>query len=251
MKTFSSVLLAAAVLGAGLGVNGLTSGDPKGSSSPAECLEDFNAARKRAGLKPFTAEQSLDKKMPTSDDGYINSMCQKITGEETRVVVKSTERTGTYAFAPATDSEDGCSAAVSFWKEVHTNFQEPPPVYNQSEEGVYGDSRVRSFVALYSTAENATIDCAYITCPVVTKTTTPIPSSTATTTTSTTVSAAPTTPQSPQTYNWNFDDEELAKQRENGSGASVRRLSDAVETVTSLVCLTNPAALVDQKMPFS
>ncbi|CDJ34202.1 SAG family member [Eimeria mitis] len=115
---------------------------------------------------------------------------------------------------------------------AYVNFGELPSKYEKEETGVYAESRNRSLVALYNPKEGATVDCAYITCPAST--------ATSTTTTSTTAQSSQETTPNPS---------DSGQNQENGSNR--RRLSASSETVTGLVCLTNPAALEAGHMPFS
>ncbi|CDJ50841.1 SAG family member [Eimeria brunetti] len=259
MKTLSSVLLAAAVLGAAFGAEENTNG----SASTAECLADFNAAREQAGLEPFTAEKNDGNKLPLSEETYIQK------GASVSKAAEAIKRTGTYAYASQTGSTADCSAAVSFWKGAHKNFQELPPVYVQTEEGLYADSRNRSLVALFNPNESATVDCAYFTCPVpsTTSTTTPTTSTPTTQSQPTTVdggqriSNAPHAEASatleshssepaasPSAHPPSHEDE---AHEEHHAGPSARRLATSEGTLSGLVCITNPAALVDQQRPFS
>ncbi|CDJ29416.1 SAG family member [Eimeria mitis] len=290
MKHISSVLLvAAAMLGSARGMeNGAASPQtPEGSAKTANCLAEFNAARERADLDPFTTETDTQKKMPISDKEYIKAICEAIKkesypyfascflllfvsiGETVKTAKVSYQRTGTYAYAPHSDPLDGCSAAVTYWKGAHVNFGELPPVY-EGEKGVYKESRNRSLVALYNPKKDATIDCAYITCPITSTTTTTASTSETTTEESTTVSGGPAglsvtheadaapsasvegqgndAASAPFAYPASYGE---GSQSHQHGGPSVRRLADAAETVTSLVCLTNPAALVDKEKPFS
>ncbi|CDJ50843.1 SAG family member [Eimeria brunetti] len=267
MKTFGSVLLAAALLGAARAEDSSGAGTKKGSAVAANCLADFNKVREQAALDPFTAEEVATNKIPTSDTKYIEKG-QAVTGVE-----ETSKRTGTYAYAPQTGSTADCSAAVSFWKGAHKNFEELPPAYNKEEEGLYADSKNRSLVALFNPNKGATVDCVYFTCPLTTTTTTTSP---------TTTPKPTTTPQSPTVSSGqgkassserqpaaesstveNHERESAAAspaapisnedgtQKSDPEGPSVRRLSTSEGTVSGLVCLTNPAALVNEKMPFS
>ncbi|CDJ31458.1 SAG family member [Eimeria mitis] len=280
MRKLSSVLLAAAVLGAAHEVESADS-DEKGSAAPADCLVDFNAARERAGLEAFIAETDAEKQLPTGKDEYLAAICsaiQKASGGATsEITVADVKREGTYAYAPETGPADGCSAAVSYWKKAYVNFGELPPEYKEDTD-VYKDSRNISLVALYNPQDGATVDCAYITCPVSTTTTTttsPTPSVTSGTTDAPTTqdasggvlpsSADPealspagsevqgrASAGAPTSSPVSRDEESEDLQK---TGPSVRRLSTpsetVSETVTGLVCLTNPAALLQGKKPFS
>ncbi|CDJ29529.1 SAG family member [Eimeria mitis] len=236
MRKLSSVLLAAAVLGA---AHEVESGDSteKGSAASADCLADFNAARERAGLEAFIAETDASKKLPTDKKEYIAAICSAIekascriclaiSGAASDVTVPDAEREGTYAYAKPTP-QDG-----------------------------------------------ATVDCAYITCPISTTTTTTTPTTTSDTTASTELPTSPNdgggaglfnaepkdagsasldvqgqaSAAAPISSPVSGDEESEDPQR---AGPSVRRLSTPSETVTALVCLTNPAALVEGKKPFS
>ena len=181
----------------------------------------------------------------------------------------SLSRTGTYAYAPHVQASDGCSSAVRYWKGAHENFVGLPPVYKNDNEGVYNDIRNRSFVALFNPRDDATIDCAFITCPVPVTTTSTASTKTETTTTSETTvhpeeqptasasgdagTAAHTAmegqgreqPTAPFAFPVSYDTPSHVQ-----GGPSVRRLSEPEATMTSLVCITNPAALVAEQRPF-
>ncbi|CDJ29425.1 SAG family member [Eimeria mitis] len=199
MRKLSSVLVVATVLGAAHGVESGSS-DQKGSAKSVDCLADFNAARERAGLEAFIAETDNEKILSTGDETYIGKICSAIQeasdlhlrhhcrkrsrcdcllicGKVVNVTEANTKREGTYAYAPETGPVDGCSAAVSYWKKAYVNFGELPPEYNKDTD-VYKDSRNLSLVALYNPNEGATLDCAYITCPISTATTTAAPTTT-------------------------------------------------------------------------
>ncbi|CDJ31456.1 LOW QUALITY PROTEIN: SAG family member [Eimeria mitis] len=203
MRKLSSVLLAAAVLGA---AHKVESGDPneKGSAAPADCLADFNAARERAGLEAFIAETDATKKLPT--------------GEE---------------------------------KKPEPLARGPVQPQQGRHSDVYAESRNRSLVALYNPNKGATVDCAYITCPVSTTTTTTV----ATSAGSTDKEEEDDADGSKETVNGLGGERETGGPASSGeqpkTGPTVRRLSTPSETVTGLVCLTNPAALENEKKPFS
>ncbi|CDJ31930.1 SAG family member [Eimeria mitis] len=170
--------------------------------APADCLADFNAARERAGLEAFIAETDATKKLPTGEEEHIAAICSVIgeasgphfsqtvplclaaymrlcsahNGKASDITGAGVKREGTYAYAPETGPADGCSAAVSYWKKAYVNFGELPPEYN-GDTDVYAESRNRSLVALYNPNKGATVDCAYITCPVSTTTTTTVATS--------------------------------------------------------------------------
>ncbi|CDJ27816.1 SAG family member [Eimeria mitis] len=186
--------------------------------------------------------------MQRTSQRFATPCCRQGTdiGSEKTII----ERSGTYAYAPQTGSTADCPAAVSYWKKAYVNLGDLPPEY-EGNTGVYEDSRNRSLVALYNPNKGATVDCAYITCPV---------SPTSTTTVAT--SAGPTdedeeeddgAPQSGTVHS--SDEREAAGSAGSGdqpkTGPTVRRLSTPSETVTGLVCLTNPAALENGKKPFS
>ncbi|CDJ29530.1 SAG family member [Eimeria mitis] len=287
MRKLSSVLVVATVLGAAHGVESGSSGQ-KGSAESVDCLADFNAARERAGLDAIIAETDATKKLPTESKAYIAAICSAIQ-----------EASGLhlpYHCRPA----DGCSAAVSYWKKAHVNFGELPPEYEEKKD-VYVDSQNVSLVALYNPKEGATLDCAYITCPISTATTTSAPTTTSATTSSSSSSSdtggasggtggnggsggggdsgsngggggggssggsffsaersagasasrdvqGRASAAAPIFYPVSREGDSGDPQR---TGPSVRRLSTTSETVTGLVCLTNPAALVDGQKPFT
>ncbi|CDJ50846.1 SAG family member [Eimeria brunetti] len=166
MKRLGSVLLAAAVLGAARAENNDSGVTQKGKADTADCLAEFNKVRAQAALDPFTAEAITDNQIPISDSNYIGK------GEAVGKTATPYARTGTYAYAPQTGSTTDCSAAVSFWKGAHANFQALPSEYKSDTEGLYADSKNRSLVALFNPNESATIHCAYFTCPIPTTTTT-------------------------------------------------------------------------------
>ncbi|KAL8452789.1 hypothetical protein Emag_002162 [Eimeria magna] len=58
-----------------------------------------------------------------------------------------------------------CSAAVEHWKGAVVHFTSMPPEYEGTKE-FYKDARNVSFVALFNPKAGATVDCAYITCPI-------------------------------------------------------------------------------------
>ncbi|CDJ31932.1 SAG family member [Eimeria mitis] len=273
MKNFSSILLAVAVLRT---ARGEESKDPNLNAESADCLADFNAAREKAGLEPFAAETTDTNKMPITNSAYIKAICDTIKGTNVSKQAADYVRTGTYAYAPQIGPADGCSAAVSYWKKAYVNFGELPPEYTEDDTGVYAESRNRSLVALYNPKGGATVDCAYITCPASTATSTSTPSTTtpSTTTPSTTkpnpeeTTPEQTGPITPQPESAAYlhpasvggrdsespakaftppvsDEEEIKVAKEDGQ--PVRRLSATSETVTSLVCLTNPAALTQKQ----
>ncbi|CDJ31459.1 SAG family member [Eimeria mitis] len=246
-----------------------------------DCLADFNAARERAGLEAFIAETDNDKKLSTGDETYIGKICSAIQ--------EASDLHLRHHCRPA----DGCSAAVSYWKKAHVNFGELPAEYEEPKD-VYADSQNVSLVALYNPKEGATLDCAYITCPISTKTTTAAPTTTSVSTTAAT--SSPSTSSSDGSGGTGgtggnggggggggggssfFSAERSAgasasrdvqgrasaaapifypvsREGDSGdpqrTGPSVRRLSTTSETVTGLVCLTNPAALVKGQKPFT
>ncbi|CDJ28742.1 SAG family member [Eimeria mitis] len=176
--------------------------------------------------------------MPITSEKYIEAV------ETVDNDAENIRRSGTYAYAPQTDSEKGCAAAVSYWKEAHVKLGNLPPVYEGNTD-VYAESRSRSLVALYSAKDDATISCAYITCPV--------------SITSTTTVSTPTEPTAggEEEEEEREDEENLPVGNEGEPksqpkpGPTARRLSTSSETITGLVCLTNPPALVQGEKPFS
>ncbi|CDJ31457.1 SAG family member [Eimeria mitis] len=229
MRKLTSVLISAAVLGAAHQVEGSDSNE-KGSAASVDCLADFNAARERAGLEAFTEEKEEGKKLPTGEEDYIAAICSAIQ-----------EASGLYF---------PYHFPVSYWKGAHVNFGDLPPEYN-ADSAVYKDSRNLSLVALYNPQDGATVDCAYITCPVSTTTTTTVASSTGSTDAE---EEEETTPNKESTFSL-IGERDAGGSSSSGdqpkTGPSVRRLSTPSQTVTGLVCLTNPAALENGKKPFS
>ncbi|CDJ50848.1 SAG family member [Eimeria brunetti] len=269
MKKFSSFLLTAAVLGAVGGVEGAGTGTQQGEAVTASCLTEFNTARERADLHPFTAETNENKKLPIEESAYVEK------GASVSKTAGQWARAGTYAYAPQTGSTANCGAAVTYWKAAYVNFGDLPPVYHQSDEGVYADSRNRSLVALFNPKAGATVDCAFFTCPIPTTTTTTVSTSAATEgATDPTEGAEPTLGGESYFSNREQKIAESASveshssepaaapsalpislgeqtQSQQQGGPSVRRLATSDGTVAGLVCLTNPAALVDGQRPFS
>ncbi|CDJ50845.1 SAG family member [Eimeria brunetti] len=271
MKRFSSILLAATVLGAARAQQDNDAGTQKGSAGAADCLAEFNKVRTQAALDPFTAEATPGNKIPISDSNYIEEICNAM-------------RTASCPDLPSCclildlcpsrgGSTADCAAAVSFWKGAHVNFQELPTEYKSDTEGLYAESRNRSLVALFNPNKSATVDCAYVTCPLPTTSTT-----TASTTVSTTTEEQTTAPGNsgrlispssegqPDAASANLENQgsesavrpptlpvtdENETRDEQQAGSSTRRLSASGATVSGLVCLTNPAALEVDKKPFS
>ncbi|CDJ28743.1 SAG family member [Eimeria mitis] len=286
MKSFKSFLLAVAVLGA---AKGGESAEPSQEAESVNCRDDFNAARESAGLEPFAEETTDANKLPIHDDTYIEAICKAIReardftspgialhcfsvalGTSVGKTTPAHKRSGTYAYAPQAGPANGCSAAVSYWKQAHVNFDGVPPEYKEEEKGVYEESQNRSLVALYNPQSGATVDCAFITCHLpATSTTTASPTTEQSTTEGATepTTEAPTdaptqapTPSEGSTYLRPPSAESQGSapaanvektQSQKESGPTVRRLSTESETVTSLVCLMNPAALVQAQKPFS
>ncbi|CDJ31830.1 SAG family member [Eimeria mitis] len=256
---------------------------------PVNCRDEFNAARESAGLEPFAEETTAAKKLPIGDETYIKEICKAIQeardcfspgialhgvsvalGTSVGKTTAAHKRSGTYAYAPQAGPANGCSAAVSYWKQAHVNFDGVPPEYDEEEKGVYAESQNRSLVALYNPQSGATVDCAFITCPLpATSTTTASPTTEQSTTegqTETPTEApteppteAPTSPEGPSYLRSPSEESQGSAtaanaektQSQKESGPTVRRLSTESETVTSLVCLMNPAALVQAQKPFS
>ncbi|CDJ50847.1 SAG family member [Eimeria brunetti] len=258
MRRFGSVFLAATALAAARGASSLGQDQGEnGSAVAASCLAEFNTAREKAGLEAFTAETVEDKKIPIETGDYVKA------GEAVTKTLEGTARSGTYAYAPQTGSTADCSAAVSFWKEAHVNFQELPTEYKSDNEGLYAESRNRSLVALFNPNKNATVDCAYFTCPLPTTTTTTASTTTATTTETTSESTTVDKPKAvasevserqgsepataPFAIPFYYGDVIQVGQQD---GPSVRRLETTENSVMGLVCLTNPAALVANEKPF-
>ncbi|KAL8449690.1 hypothetical protein Emed_002945 [Eimeria media] len=71
----------------------------------------------------------------------------------------------TYAVHRQNGEEADCSAAVEYWKEALNELKPLPPAYEDNNTNIYKHSKNVSFVALFNPEANASVDCAYITCP--------------------------------------------------------------------------------------
>lgn len=126
-------------------------------------------------------------------------------------------------YAPQTEAKEGCAGAVEYWNSAAVNFGMLPPPYVKGQPPYDSEKNV-SFLALFNSKPNATIDCAFVTC------------------------------------SRHMRLQEIAMSQlsaaegEEGSESGVPSTDDilhADENVFSLVCLTTPSALTENKVPLT
>ncbi|KAL8452790.1 hypothetical protein Emag_002163 [Eimeria magna] len=250
---------------------------PEGAetNATANCLNEINPYREAAGLTGFKSKKILplredmtevseDKEASKASD-FLRSVCEPTVspgsllplvtfGRLSRGCIQDTiclvvfrvqkaresaapvETEATYAVHTQSGNTASCSAAVGYWKGAISNFEFLPPKHDSGTH-VYEDRRNVSFVALFSPQANAELDCAYVTCPKATGSSSGVGGGGS-----------------------SGEDESLGVSKagrflRNGSGKATI-LRDATEDTDTenthvLVCVTQPVALTANSQPFT
>ncbi|KAL8270814.1 hypothetical protein Esti_005288 [Eimeria stiedai] len=200
-----------------------------------DCLKEANAARTGVGF-PVFKEAAADQKLPITDiqaqartqgteDGapsgddkqkvFLTSVCEALQEPKTEegTTTEADKLKGIYMYASQTSKSGNCAAAVHYWKEGLNNFSNLPPPYSK-DSSQYTEQQNISFVGLYNPGQNPALDCAVITCQPSAK---------------------------------GRNDADLQPQ----PPASAKGADTSFEPVYSLLCLSTPQALQNNKMPFT
>lgn len=132
------------------------------------CFKQINRARRDVGFPDLKdGQKDRDRGLPLDDDDFVGTQCMLVAAmlgkalvhEPTRPVYR---RYTTYAFT--TQKGPDCQGAVDYWKAGFYNFKTIPPVYKKSVS-VYRSFQNTSFISLFNPQEDATMDCAFLVCP--------------------------------------------------------------------------------------
>ncbi|CDJ41997.1 SAG family member [Eimeria tenella] len=191
-----------------------------GKAETLNCLGEMNEARMAAGLPKFEEATQVGQILPEhSSSGkdvaastLWDQICKKIMGVAGEIT-EIQKLKGMPAYYPG---EKDCKAAVQSWKDGFSLFnnQLPPTYVELGNPEVYNDRGI-SFVALYNPKASPVASCAFATC--------------------TTTGAGPAA---------------AAAQPKSQGGHSPRRLQAEAQTLTAVICLTNPEALTAGAAPF-
>lgn len=203
-----------------------------------KCLETINAARKLVELPALEKPEKKDQKFgkQSSDAAadkqkdFLKQACAVLNpkaAERTSGTVEKISYTGNFAYAAQADATDKCDDAVETWKKAVTKFESLPPKYTEAEK-LYQDNDNLSFVAMFNTNTDATMECGIITCP-----------------------AEKAAEEEGEDNGPKEEEEEDSSQSRKKSLRSKDGETETKADVYGLVCYTAPKTLSKEKEPFT
>ncbi|KAL8425197.1 hypothetical protein Efla_004272 [Eimeria flavescens] len=189
-----------------------------GTAVHADCLTEFNAARKAAGLVPF-ADANGEFTVTPENQKAIELLCEEMMTDQ--LFAEAPQHRVLVAFDEQSGSTADCAKAVARFNGALPLFKSLPPKFTVTEP-VYQNIQAVSFVALYNPRKNPKVDCGYFNC---------------------------TATSDSEKKEKNAEVEEASEKQEKI--VPVEEDSDSsTKTLKGLFCVSSPMALVLDEYPF-